>query len=286
MDTYVEIVREDGSLDRMRVEKDQFTIGRSTAAGVALPDRRDLENDHVLIAPRADGFWASVNKAGGVPVLLNNVPISAQMVPWDSTLTIGTLRIKLSNRPPVEAKKGEAQASPVTIIGGVGITVALVFLLLGPTGGGGGIEPAPEPLPLFETTGTCPVSGGPEALSRADLFAETALGKSERYPFEPSDGVMAVFLFQQAAGCFRAGSEPSLAAEAERDGQRMQARAQEDYDGHRLRLSRALELQRWVDARNEARSIGALLDGQAPEHPYMQWLARTERQLQLLSSAP
>ena len=60
MEAYVEVIREDGSLERHRIEKDQITVGKSPTAGVPIPDGRDLEPEHLLIAPRGEGCDASL----------------------------------------------------------------------------------------------------------------------------------------------------------------------------------------------------------------------------------
>ncbi len=63
MDAWVEIVREDGTLERQRLEGERVTLGRSPAANVPIPDARDLEPEHLMIAPRSDGCWATPSRA-------------------------------------------------------------------------------------------------------------------------------------------------------------------------------------------------------------------------------
>ena len=55
MEAYVEVIREDGTLERTRIEGEQITVGRSPTAGVPLPDTHNLKPKHLLIAPRGEG---------------------------------------------------------------------------------------------------------------------------------------------------------------------------------------------------------------------------------------
>lgn len=284
MEAYVEIIREDGSLERTRVEGEQITVGRSATAGIALPDARDLEAEHLLIAPRGDGCWVAVAQGAKIGAKVGGQPFQHGMVAWGAEIEIGNLRIRLTDKPPQDQKKGGQQVSPVVMIGAVVAVLVVLWSLSGDTGTSLETE-APEAYVLFQDPIACPVSGA-LAQHRADEDASAALARSERYPFDPSDGVESVRLYRTAQACYASLSMAPAAADMEREANYMQNRIEEDYRTHRVRLERALQHETYDDALLEARSILALVREVGGEHPYVVWLTRLERQLALELTAP
>ena len=112
MEAYVEIIREDGTLERTRIEGDQITVGRSPTAGVPLPDARDLEPEHLLIAPRGEGCWVAVAQGAKVTAKVRGQPFQHGMVAWGSEIEIGGLRLQGSQQPPPGENKGQQQRQP------------------------------------------------------------------------------------------------------------------------------------------------------------------------------
>ena len=112
------------------------------------------------------------------------------------------------------------------------------------------------------------------------------LAKSERYPFDAADGLDSVALYDTAYICYQSLGQTASAQEMLRERDYMRHRIQEDYDTHRLRLTRGLELERYEDALLEARALLAMVRERGTDHPYVQWLIRMERQLQLLTAVP
>jgi hypothetical protein len=280
MEAYVEIIREDGSLERHRIEGDQVTVGRSPTAGVPIPDGRDLEPEHLLIAPRGDGCWVAVAQGARVPAKVRGQIFQHGMLAWGTEIEIGSIRVRVTDSLPKEQKTRDQKVSPVTVIGGVAVVGVLAWTMLSePEGSGLEMEAPSDPVELFDQQVTCPTSGA-QALYTADEDAEAALAKSERYPFDASDGVESVMLYRRAQACYAAVGQTQAAIRVQHEGDWMQRRIEEDYATHRLRLERAMEQQRWADALLEIRALLALTRHR--DHPYVQWLIRNERRLALM----
>jgi hypothetical protein len=280
MEAYLEIIREDGSLERHRIEGDQVTVGRSPTAGIPVPDGRDLEPEHLLIAPRGDGCWVAVAQGAKVPARVRGELFQHGMVAWGTEIEIGTIKFKVTDSLPKEQKTSDQKMSPIMVIGAVGIVGVLAWAMLSePEGHGLEMEAPRDPLQLFDAQVTCPATGA-QALYLADQDAEAAFAKSERYPFDASDGVESVMLYRRSQACYAAVGQVEAAARMQREGDWMQRRIEEDYTTHRLRLERALEQSRFADALIETRALLALTRHR--DHPYVQWLIRNERRLTLL----
>jgi hypothetical protein len=280
MEAYVEVIREDGSLERHRIEGDQITVGRSPTAGVPIPDGRDLEPEHLLIAPRGEGCWVAIAQGAKLQAKVRGEAFQHGMVAWNTEIEIGNIKLRVTDSLPKEKKTGEQKTSPVVMIGAVGIVGILAWTMLSDSGDAGIETQAPaEPLALFEEAVACPTTGA-NALYQADEDAEGALAKSERYPFDPSDGVESVMLYRRSQACYVTAGQTDAATRMQQEGEWMRHRIDEDYTTHRLRLERAMEQERWPDALLETRALLALVRGR--DHPYVAWLIRNERQLQLL----
>ena len=280
MEAYVEVIREDGTLERHRIEGDQVTVGRSPTAGLPIPDGRDLEPEHLLIAPRGEGCWVAIAQGAKVQAKVRGEAFQHGMVAWGTEIEIGGIKLRVADSLPKEKKDGEQKASPVVLIGAVGIMGILAWTMLAePSGSDIETEAPTDPLSLFDADVACPTSGA-QALYSADEDAEGALAKSERYPFDASDGVDSVVLYRRAQACYAAVGQPEASTRMQTEGDWMQHRIEEDYTTHRLRLERAMEQQRWPDALLETRALLSLTRHR--DHPYVQWLTRNERRLQLL----
>ena len=94
MDAWIEIVREDGTLERLRLEGEQVTVGRSPGAGVPIPDSRDLDPEHLMIAPRSDGCWVAVTKGASAPVRVRGEPFDHGMLAWGTEMEVVNLATK------------------------------------------------------------------------------------------------------------------------------------------------------------------------------------------------
>ena len=283
MDAWVEIIREDGTLERQRLEGERITVGRSPAAGVPIPDARDLEPEHLMIAPRGDGCWVAVAQGAGAEVRVRGEAFQHGILAWGTEIEVAGLKLKITDELPKEKKDPDEKkvSSPVLIA--FFIIVPLVgWMLLSEGDVGLDLDPAAPPPSLFDEEMTCPSSGS--ARHRADQDAEAAIAKAERYPFSAQDGVQAVRHYARARACYRAAGASREAGIMQNEGAAMRERIEEDYRTHRLRLERALEQERMPDALLETRALIELLRHKEGD-PYLTWLRQLARQLQLVIDA-
>lgn len=280
MDCWLEIIREDGTLERQRIEGERVTLGRSPAAGIPIPDARDLEPEHLMIAPRADGCWVAVAQGARVPAVVRGQPFEHGMVAWGTEIEVASLKLRITDKLPKEKKAGDEKPVSAPVLIAFFVIVPLVgWMLLGEGNAGIDATPAAPPPEIFAASVACPTTGGP-ARHRADEDAEAAIAKSERYPFASQDGVEAVNLYMRSVSCYRAIGAEREARLMEREGNLMRRRIEEDYRHHRLRLERSLEHGRLPDALLETRALIELLRHQGDD-PYITWLRQLARQLQL-----
>jgi hypothetical protein len=284
VEAWLEIIREDGTLERQRLEGEQITVGRSPAAGIPIPDARTLDPEHLMLAPRGEGCWVAVAQNAGAPVHVRGEVFEHGMLAWGTELSIGQLKLRIADSLPKEKKvAGEKQVSAPVLIAFFVIIPLVGWLLLSDGGSSLDTTPAAPPPGLFEEQVSCPTTGG-TARHRADLDAEAAIARAERYPFAAQDGVQAVRLYQRAQACYRAVGAGEEAQQMEREGALMQRRIEEDYSTHRLRLERALQQRRMADALIETRALVELLRHKEGD-PYLAWLRQLGRQLQLAMDA-
>lgn len=278
MEAWVEITRPDGTTERHRIEGEQVTVGRSPTAGIPLVNASDLEAEHLLVAPRPEGCWISVAE-GASPATARGEIVRAQVVPWGTELRLGSVQLRVTDKPTPTRSAGGQVSWPVLIAAFVGIPLAGWMLLSEPEGELPTEAGAPPPA-LFDPVGECSESG-PGALHVAREAAEGGSHKSERYPFAAQDGVQAVELYAIAQACYQAAGRSSDARRIRRERETLVQHIEEDYRTHRLRLERALRFQRWEDALREARALGALTVHRQGD-PYVTWLMLLERRLQLI----
>ncbi|MBX3273120.1 MAG: hypothetical protein KF729_22845 [Sandaracinaceae bacterium] len=279
MDAWLEIVREDGSLERQLLAGDRITVGRSPSAVIPIPDARDLEPEHLMIAPRAEGCWVAVAQGARAVVRVRGEAFQHGILGWGTELEVANLRLKITDELPKEKKDpNEKQVSSPILIAAFLLIPLIGWLLLSDPDTGLDTTPPASPPDLFEEEIACP-SGG-SARHRADLDAEAAIAMSERYPFASQDGVQAVRRFRRARACYRAAGATQEAEIMEREGARVEARIVEDYRTHRLRLERALGQGRLPDALLETRALIELVRHKEG-HAYLNWLRLLSRQLQL-----
>jgi hypothetical protein len=280
MEAYVELLREDGTLERHRLEgKDQFTVGRSATADVAIPDGRDLEPEHLLIAPRGDGCWVAISQQAKVKGKVRGEPFEHGMVAWGTEIDFGSIKLKVTDALPKDARS-EQKTSPIVVLGAITIIGLVAWMYFSDPGDHGLETTAPtEAFEMFDPPPTC-ASSADTALYDADESAEAALAKSERYPFDAQDGVESVALYRLAEACYASVGQVDAAQRMQHEGDWMRNRIEEDYTTHRMRLDRAMAQRRWPDALLETRALLGLTRHR--EHPYVEWLVRNERRLVLM----
>ncbi|MEM9068505.1 MAG: hypothetical protein AAGE52_08360 [Myxococcota bacterium] len=276
MDAFVEVVNPDGTQERFPIEGNQATVGKSGSAQISIPAARELELEHLLIAPRGkEGCWVSTSAGAITQTMYKGKPFENGMVPWGAEFTIGRLRIRVTNK---RATKGENQVNPLLLVALVVALGGAAFLFLGETAealpSADGIEP-PE---LFTQTAECPASDN--AAENANAIEYRAHSRGDRMRYDPRDGVSAVLLYDQAAVCYRALGNAEKAREMEAQREAMIESVNAEYASRRLRLHHALQTEDWERAVLETRALGRLVSYIDGENDYVVWIDRTRRVVQ------
>jgi hypothetical protein len=273
----LEILRQDGSVERHSLGRDRVILGRQPRDGIAVPYALELEAEHLLLAPRSEGCWLSVAEGVRTPALVRGQRFDGGLVPWGTELSVGSLWLKLVASRPRPARP------PAVSLPTLGFIVALLgvagWLLFSPEE-----EELPgmttaQPPALFGDAPGCPEKDEAATAPRAREAADAALAKSQRYPFAAQDGIRAVEMFGEAASCFAAAGQDAAADRVRKSRTALEARIQEDYRTHRLKLERAIEYRRTRAALVEVRELLALV--RHLDHPYTTWLHTLERHLSL-----
>ncbi len=281
MQAYVEVVYPDGTNEVFPIEGDQATLGRSPSATVALPDVRELEPEHLLIAPRSDGVWLSPVQGAATPVMQEGKPLPPGKVAWGSWIEIGTIKVRITpTRPHAEEHGSESEVSPL-----MKVVLLLALVAAGAMFLFRNTRPelprrtkhAPPDL-VGEITGRCEASGE-VARTQGEQAAEAATLHDERYPFDPQDGIQAIRLYAKAAACFDTAGLAEAAVEARSKAAALKKKIEEDFLHARFRLSRALTEKRYRDALREAKRISAFVRHVPGD--YQKWVETLERRLAL-----
>ncbi len=122
---------------------------------------------------------------------------------------------------------------------------------------------------LFGDAPTCPTR---EMALRSGIRAEeVASFRSDRYPYDPRDGVRAVQSYRTAASCYEVAGRLSDAERTRFVGQELTDQIVTDYAAARLRLANAIGAERWADVLRETRHL-QLLTSHLGGHEYVEWL--------------
>ncbi len=162
--------------------------------------------------------------------------------------------------------------------GGRGAVALLILLALVVFGGGcraretpvAGRRPFDAYPELFVEEASCPVEGNGFASGRRT--EELARLRTDRYVYDPRDGIRAVQRYQEAESCYRATGDEVGIRRTRRAGAALAARVNTDYAAARLNLLNALERERWSVALTEIRRL-LLLTNHIGRHEYVEWLS-------------
>jgi hypothetical protein len=131
-----------------------------------------------------------------------------------------------------------------------------------------GLGRSPEPpSTLVAASFRCP-SG-----SSAFRIEKEGYIRTERYPYDPRDGIRGVTLLLRAGACHRAAGRTREANRAASAAKRLSSRIAQDYSAARVGLERALSNESWGAVTHDAHRLLAFTDHVQP-HPYVQWLRR------------
>lgn len=274
MNSFIDLIRSDGSTERHKIDGAQATVGRSPAAGVSLPGIPGIEPEHLLVAPRADGCWVAV--AQGLPrARVAGAEFEQGILPWGTEFELGAARLRLVSEAD-EKKKGERKTSPLIFVAAAVIPLVVWMFLDSESESMPHAPRAPEIDAVLPPVNACPATGA-AAENLAIEQMEIADARAERYAFEAQDGVQSARQFGIANRCFAAANRTEDAAKAERKRTQIVRRIESDFRNSRLRLDRAMRFERWEEAQRATMRLQAIT--RHMDTPYTQYLAILSRTL-------
>lgn len=173
-------------------------------------------------------------------------------------------------------------ASPL-VIAAVPLTIAFVLWTVLSEGDAEARATPPVAPDLFGPEMPCPFSGE-AATFQAQRDEAAGMARLERYPFDATDGVLAVELLRRATACHRAAGVDASAEASRMLALRAQARVERDYRMSRFRLERALANARTRDALIESSWLLSLAGHRGGD--WIDWLRNTERALRVRRARP
>jgi len=253
---------------RRALDRDALTIGRAPRHGLAIPQARDLADEHLIISVQRDRFHVALAPGARIEPTLHGRPFRQADVAFGDEIVIGKTSIRFTGQAKSNAP------SPIVVGGGLLVVGLLVWMAV--QGSGEALSGSQPPAPsLFPAQGACPDSGA-SAIGRASELEQAAMARAERYNFDVHDGVEAVLLYLNATACFTAGGDAARAARSARELDLWRTRLNQRYQAHQLRLRLALDRGNRVAARDEIIALTKILRG--ARGPYVDWLTLAARE--------
>jgi ABC-type multidrug transport system ATPase subunit len=167
-----------------QLEKDRFTIGRSTACDIQLPDPQ-VAMRHADLMRASDGGWRIVDLHSGRPTLLNGSPVSQAPFKHGDSLRVGPYTLSLDKSQQQLTAFGSRSFSALSVrnlqrkigetslLDNVSFTVfsGEVIAVVGPSGGG-------KTTLLTAIAGIAPADSGDVLLDGQDFHALLANDRS------------------------------------------------------------------------------------------------------------
>ncbi len=276
MKAQLRIKHSDGSESTHPMAGARLVVGTGPDADVALPDARDLEAQHLLLAPREEGCWVGVVSGARTPAVIGDVIHTDGVVPWGTTIAIGALRVSVER--DADAKEGLGRAPILAAM----IVVAVVALLaVRSRSAAASLEEMEDftPSPLFDAEVPCALADGQDALSRGRELLRAGQARGERFHYDYQDGIAAVRSFEEARSCFvAAGAAPWVERTDAAEGA-LRADVERTYRSLRLRLAQSFDAGRQEVALDVTRQLRELTAHR--DDAYTRGLAELERNLSL-----
>lgn len=275
---FVEVHVPRGPAERHELQLGSLTLGSGRTDSIRLGDSVGLGVSALRLEVRESHVAVFTTATSPGSISLHGVPQKEADVAWGDEVFLGAIRLSFG----VEVT-ARSQARPWVLAG------FAACALLGLGGLGLAVEPddatdgdALEAPQLLASKLTCPEKESHRATNVARGALASAIAKEQRAPFSRSDGVEALRLYQEAAGCFRQGGDPDAAGQAGRSFERWSAVMAEDYSSLRLQLRVALQAEAHQDALASGRALETLLDAArvSPTDKYRTWLSALLRRLE------
>lgn len=278
MEAYIEVIS-DGTKERFPIEKSEVKLGRSGTADISIPASRDLELEHFLVQPRGkEGCFVSVAQGAREPTTVKGKAFTSGIVKWETEFLVGRTKVRVTVKKPRSASEGP---SPIVVIGSILILAIGGYIVfsssqdLVPTSDG--LEP-PELFTELDAI-SCDAQGREAQILMAEDEEHRGNSKADRYRYEASDGVSAVFHFTKAAACYRAVSVEGDAEDLERLATNLRTRISSDYATLLYHFQHSIEVKDWRSATSDAERLVALT-AHLEDNEYREWLLQTLRIVQ------
>jgi len=212
----------------------------------------------------------------GVPsgVVYEGVEQREVTVRWGEEIFVAGVRLSF-----LMDDVAERRTHPI-LIAALGIAlVVLAWQGAGTAADGDAQSTTMEPPSLTQPATPCPETDPALAARRARSDELSARAKQERYPFDASEGLVALQRFEGAAACFDAAGAQVEAARIRGDRDALQVRLNQDFSALRLRLQFALDQERSGDALGATKELEELVTPMG-ETPYRNWLTGLRRRLE------
>ena len=252
------------------------TMGTGAAATLRVPQATGFQPVHLELTFHTNAMLVKVADSVPTGIFFEGAEHRSITVPLGSEVFVGNARVTVVE----DAKRKESVGTPILL------TTAFI---LGLAGIGiykfqdiGGLSDAAQNSPLLtdDRALTCGALEPAVAEHQARERELAATAKKERYPFDPSDGVQALRLLRESQVCYQAAGKSDDAARKLADAENWSRQLNSEYSSLRLRLTLALEQERFADAIDDIRKLHAFL-ALSGDGPYQQWLTRTRKSLQL-----
>lgn len=276
MESFIEVIS-NGNKERFPIEKGQVKVGRSGTADISIPASQDLELEHFLVAPRGqEGCYVSVAQGATNATKLKGKLFVSGIVKWESEFVVGKTKVRVTQKSTSVGDK----PSPIVIVGGVLVVAGAAFLLFDqPDDVVPDSSDLEAPVLFAELPSACdPADGSASELADSEEYRGNA--KADRYQYEASDGVAAVFHLTRAALCYQSVGAESDSEELENQASALRGRIESDYATLRHHLSHSIAVEDWQAAASDAKRVSQLVEHLPDDHAYRVWLRDTTRILQ------
>jgi hypothetical protein len=276
----------DGATRELSVDSDSVTVGSGAHCEIRLPGD-EIPVEQLRVEARTGQVFAEARSMRPA-ALLNGLPFSEGRLSPNTTLQIGTLKLRVecaeAGDRPIAMRGKKARTNPLILaLAAVGFPLGLYLVFtVQPDESRLGAAPKPPPLWAEAAAESCVHEDRAVAEAQAVSYLEQADARRERSPFSPQDGVESATLYGKAAACFSRAQNPVDADMARGEAEHMKQATSRQFHVHQVRLERALATKDYDGAQAEARLLQAFVGNSGKE--YGGWLSDLQRRIKLLLS--
>jgi hypothetical protein len=231
------------------------------------------------LVPSEQGVLVKARAGAAVRVRVHGSEVQEALISWGDEVFLDDVRLSFVS------KADRSKGRPLLLLLGLLVATGAVLSTTRATTSSSPSKPEVPPPALHASGSTCSVTGARSAEARAFDAERAALAKRERYVFDLSDGVAALPLLDEAAACFRESGRIEDARRTSTALDEWRRKLDTDYASLQLELRAALADHRVKPALRAARDLEDLLAARA-DHPYVEWLRGTRRDLERRDARP